>query len=164
SAATSRNTQYGVAGSVTAHTSSSTGASSTSAENTVQFRPPNLGTAKVYGSRNSEPTRFGIATSQNSCATEKWKPALFRRTATVLHSSHTENPRCSAKMENPRLRSSTRRPVRAQNPASSGFRSSIQRAIRHHLPSTDARQAALPPGHPDVAPLERRAHRPETSP
>src|SRR6266516_4052763 len=91
-AATSRNTQYGVPRWPTATASSSSGTTSTAAENTVQVRPPNRGTAKVYGSRSSAPTRFGTATSQNSCAVENPYPALFRLTATVLHSSHTENP------------------------------------------------------------------------
>src|SRR5215217_4142643 len=102
------------------------GISSSSAETTVQFRPPNFGTAKVYGSRSSEPTRFGMATSQNSCCGVKLKPALASIAALTLHSSQTEKPRCSAKIEKIRFRRATGLPVDSQKLGSSGSQWSIQ--------------------------------------
>jgi len=47
------------------------GISSSAALITVQFRPPNFATAKVYGSRNSAPTRVGSAVSRNFWAGSK---------------------------------------------------------------------------------------------
>ena len=41
------------------------GMSSSSALITVQLRPPNLATAKVYGSRSTAPTSVGRAVSRN---------------------------------------------------------------------------------------------------
>ncbi len=69
-AATSAISQNGVSGRVTKYASPLVGISSSSAETTVQFRPPNLGTANVYGSRSVAPTRLGTATSQNSWSVE----------------------------------------------------------------------------------------------
>src|SRR5690242_1636702 len=86
-AAISMNTQNGVSGRRTKKANSSVGIVSSSALTIVQLRPPNFGTANVYGSRSSEPTRFGIATSQNSCLGVKSKPALVRNAALTLHSS-----------------------------------------------------------------------------
>ena len=66
-AAMRQNTQYGVSGRCTAYANPSVGMSSSAALAIVQLRPPNFGTAKVYGSRSSEPTRLGSATSRKSC-------------------------------------------------------------------------------------------------
>src|SRR5215207_6035200 len=93
----------------------------------VQFRPPNLGTASVYGIRRIEPTNGGIATSRKSEPGSKLKPAAGRLTTTMLHSDQTEKPRFSTKIEKARLRQATRRPVRAQKLSSSGRQSAIQR-------------------------------------
>ena len=41
------------------------GTSSSSALTTVQLRPPNTATAKVYGTRSMPPTSVGIATRKN---------------------------------------------------------------------------------------------------
>src|SRR3989442_1392868 len=53
--------------------------------NTVQFRPPKRGTAKVYGSRSAEPTRLGMATSQNFWSMVKVKPSCGRKSTATLH-------------------------------------------------------------------------------
>jgi hypothetical protein len=126
-AATRTKNQYGVPGSLTANASRPVGTTSNRALATVQFRPPNLGTANVYGTRSTEPTKLGTATSQNSWSTENAKPAAGRLTTTTLHSSHTEKARCSARIEKMRFLVATRRPVRFQNDSSSGCQCSIQR-------------------------------------
>ncbi len=99
---------------LTAQASAAHGITSRSAETTVQLRPPNLGTAKVYGSRRVAPTRFGMATSQNSWLSVKAKPTLFRLTVTIDQITQTEKPRCSARIENTRLRRATLRPPPSQ--------------------------------------------------
>src|SRR6266511_3625300 len=70
-----------------------------------------------------------VAVSLNKAGFHFGIAQLFWLVATVLHSSHTENPRCSANIEKTRLRVAVRRPVRSQNPLSSGRQSAIQRAI-----------------------------------
>lgn len=72
-AAISRNPQYGVDGFRTAMASSRVGISSSNPLTTVQLRPPNLGTANVYGIRSIDPTKFGTATRKNSWAAVKPK-------------------------------------------------------------------------------------------
>ena len=67
-----------------------------------------------------EPTRFGTATSTNSCCGVNWKPIFISSAALTLHSSHTEKPRCSAKIDQIKLRFATARPVESQNSGSSG--------------------------------------------
>ena len=67
-AAIRQNIQYGVSGRCTAYANPSVGISSRAALATVQFRPPNFGTAN--GSRSREPTRLGRATSRKSCCGE----------------------------------------------------------------------------------------------
>ena len=67
-AAASAISQNGVAGFVTSNASNVVGMNSSSALTIVQLRPPNFGTAKVYGKRISEPIRPGSATSENSCS------------------------------------------------------------------------------------------------
>ena len=62
-AAASAMGQKGVSGRVTRSASAGVGMKSSSALTIVQLRPPNFGTAKVYGKRISEPTRPGSATS-----------------------------------------------------------------------------------------------------
>src|SRR3954452_12123524 len=125
-AAIATNTQNGVSGRCTKYANNSVGMTSSPALTTVQLRPPTFGTAKVYGSRSSEPTRLGTATSQNSCWGVKSNPAPASRAALTLQSSHTEKPRCSAKIENARLRRATRRPVASQKSGFSGVQCSIQ--------------------------------------
>ena len=70
---------------------------------------------------------IGTATNQNSCRAVKSKPTLASSAALTLHSSQTEKPRCSAKIENARFRRATRLPVVSQNVGSSGSQCSIQR-------------------------------------
>jgi hypothetical protein len=119
-------TQKGVLGFCTTIANSNVGITSSSADTIVQLRPPNFGTAKVYGNRSSEPTRFGIATSQNNCCGLKLKPCLVSSAALTLHSSQTEKPRCSAMMEKNRLRWAIGLPVDSQNSGFSGSQWSIQ--------------------------------------
>ena len=64
SAATSSSTGKGARFS-SATTSPRVGASSSSADMIVQLRPPNRGTAKLYGMRSADPTSTGIDSSQN---------------------------------------------------------------------------------------------------
>src|SRR5690348_4090203 len=120
SAATNSIVPNDVFGSETANASATHGTTRTSADTIVQFRPPNFGTANVYGSRSVAPTRFGIATSQNSWLSVNANPTLFRLTATMLQITQTEKPRCSAKIDRMRLRRAIRLPVDAQNSGSSG--------------------------------------------
>jgi hypothetical protein len=71
-----------------------------------------------------------MATSRNSCETEKSKPTLTSSAALTLQNSHTEKPRCSAKIDQIRLRRATGAPSLSQNSASSGRQSSIHRPVR----------------------------------
>ena len=50
------------------------GMNSSAALTVVHARPPNLGTANVYGIRSIEPTRFGISVSRNSSDTDSVMP------------------------------------------------------------------------------------------
>src|SRR6478609_12086287 len=83
-AAIRQNSQYGVPGFCTATAKPSVGISSSAALAIVQFRPPNLGTANVYGSRSSDPTRLGSATSRNSCCGVNEKPICSRNAELTL--------------------------------------------------------------------------------
>ena len=48
------------------------GRSSRAALMTVQLRPPKVATARVYGSRSTEPTSAGTAVSRNFPAASTW--------------------------------------------------------------------------------------------
>ena len=78
----------------------------------------------------SAPTRLGAATSRNSCWGVKSKPVASSSAAETLQISQTEKPRCSAKIDQTRLRRATRLPPPSQKAASSGRQSSIQRRVR----------------------------------
>src|SRR5438105_3153960 len=93
---------------------SSVGTSRSAALIVVHARPPNLGTANVYGMRNKEPTRFGTRVRRKSSDTESAMPTLPRLRTTTVHSTHTENPMCSANIDQSRFRRATRRPVSDQ--------------------------------------------------
>ncbi len=120
-------TENGVAGLRTKATSSEEGMRSKSALTMVQFRPPNFGTANVYGKRMSAPMRPGTATSVKSWSVVYAKPILGNRGATMLHISQTENPICSARIDQKRLRRATNRPSVSQNVSFSGFQFAIHR-------------------------------------
>src|SRR6266851_4633820 len=92
----------------------------------VQLRPPKRGTAKVYGNRISEPIRPGSATSENSSSVVYVKPACGSLVATMLQMSQIEKPRCSARIDQIRLRRAMNLPFDSQNFSSSGFHSEIQ--------------------------------------
>src|SRR5919206_1353744 len=79
------------------------GISSRAALTTVQFRPPNLATAKVYGSRRIDPTRVGAETRKNFPAASTWYSGPMKSTSTD-HRVHTEKPMCSDSTENSRFR------------------------------------------------------------
>ena len=125
-AAIRQKAQYGVSGRCTKKAKSRVGTSSSAALIIVQLRPPNLGTANVYGSRSSDPTRLGSATSTKSCCGVKEKPICSRNAELTLQISQTEKPRCSAKIDQIRLRRATCRPPPSQNSGSSGRQSSTQ--------------------------------------
>ena len=80
------------------------------------------------------PTRLGIATSQNSWLSVKANPTLFRFTVTIDQITQTENPRCSARIENTRLRRATLRPAPSQKAGSSGSQWVIQRPGARSIP------------------------------
>ena len=65
-AATASMSPNDVSGCVTKYASRRVGMNSSAALTIVQLRPPNRGTAKVYGKRISEPINPGSATSWNS--------------------------------------------------------------------------------------------------
>src|SRR2546421_6219566 len=48
----------------------------------VQLRPPNVATAKVYGSRSTEPTSAGTAVSRNFPAASTWYAGPRKSTST----------------------------------------------------------------------------------
>src|SRR5450830_660892 len=127
SAAIASITPNGVPGRCTAHAMADVGRSSRSADTIVQLRPPNRGTANVYGIRSVAPTRLGTAISQNIWSTLKAKPAAGSCGTTMLQTAHTAKPRNSANTEATRLRCAMRRPPSAQNVGSSGSHLSIQR-------------------------------------
>ena len=64
--------------------------------------------------------RFGTAVSQNCSGTDIAIPTLARLMTTIVHSTQTLKPRCSAKIERARLRRAMRRPVVSQNRSFSG--------------------------------------------
>src|SRR6478735_3809723 len=129
-AAITQKTQNGVSGRCTKNAKSSVGTSSRLALIIVQLRPPNFGTANVYGSRSSEPTRLGSATRKKSCWGVNVNPICSRSAELTLEISPTEKPRCSAKIDQIRLRRATWRPPPSQNSESSGLQSSIQWPVR----------------------------------
>src|SRR4051812_5257340 len=101
------------------------GMRSSAALTTVQFRPPNLATANVYGSRMPAPTAVGSVVSRNFC--DGSSPYSGPRKSTNTDQRlQIENPMCSEKMENMRFRFATFSPFSAQNTGSSGRQSSIQ--------------------------------------
>src|SRR5262245_12966007 len=73
-AATNNSTPKGISGLDTAHASRRHGINSSSAETMVQLRPPNIGTANVYGSRRKAPTPLGTATSQRASVAVRANP------------------------------------------------------------------------------------------
>src|SRR6266568_2080606 len=86
------------------------GSSSRAALMMVQFRPPNLATAKVYGSRSTEPSAVGTAVSRNLPAGSMWY--LGPRNSTMTDQRlQIEKPMCSEKIEKIRFRRATRAPV-----------------------------------------------------
>src|SRR3569833_1343610 len=105
---------------------STAGTSSRVALMTVQLRPPNRATAKVYGSRSTAPSAVGTVVSTNLPAGSMWYSGPRNSTSTD-HRLQTEKPMCSEKMEKTRLRRATRAPFSSQNAWSSGRQSLIQR-------------------------------------
>src|SRR5690348_1448922 len=99
------NTQNGVPPLVTAIMNAIVGISSRTAEMIVQLRPPNFGTAKVYGIRRNEPIRFGREVSRKSWLNVKLKAGFWVISSGVVtdHSSQIEKPRCSAKIDQIKL-------------------------------------------------------------
>src|SRR5918999_3801661 len=98
------------------------GTSSMDALKMVQLRPPNIATAKVYGSRSVDPTSAGTAVRRNFPAGSTPYAGPMNSTSTD-HTVHTENPMCSEKIEKMRLRRATLAPVCDQNSGSSGRQS-----------------------------------------
>src|SRR6478672_6338428 len=101
------------------------GMSSSSALTIVQLRPPNVPTAKVYGSRSAAPSRVGSAVSRTLPAASMPYSGPRNSTSTD-HMLHTENPMCSENTEKIRLRLAIRAPFSVQKSGSSGRQSSIQ--------------------------------------
>src|SRR6478752_4343432 len=129
SAATTRNVVYEVPGSIT-QKAAQVGTRSDSALTTVQLRPPNSATAKVYGTRTTAPTRVAVEIRKNFPAGSMPYSGPMNRTITD-HRDQTENPMCSESTENHRFLRAVLSPVSRQKVSSSGSHFSIQRpAIR----------------------------------
>jgi hypothetical protein len=106
------------------------GMSRSAALTIVQLRPPNLATAKVYGSRTKAPSAVGRAVSRNLPAGSMPNTGSGRNSTSTDHRLQIEKPMCSEKIEKNRLRRATFLPVDSQNCGSSGRQSSIQRPPR----------------------------------
>src|SRR5450755_1799153 len=91
----------------------------------VQFRPPKVATANVYGSRRAAPASVGSAVSRNFPAGSIPHSGPMNSTITD-YMLQTEKPMCSEMTENFRLRLAIRAHLSAQNTGSSGRQSSIQ--------------------------------------
>src|SRR6266702_484267 len=74
----------------------------------------------------SEPISPGSATSGNSWSVVKGNPACGNLGATILQISEMEKPRCSAAIDQMRLRRAMGLPLEFQYFSSSGFQSEIQ--------------------------------------
>ncbi len=72
-----------------------------------------------------DPISPGSDTSVKSCAVVYLNPTLCSFVAAMLQTSHTENPRFSARIDQMRLRRAIDFPLFSQNSASSGFQSLI---------------------------------------
>ena len=94
----------------------------------VQFRPPNLATAKVYGRRTKAPSAVGRVVRRNLPAGSMPNTDSGRKSTSTDHRLQIEKPMCSEKIEKKRLRRATDLPVTSQKEGSSGRQSSI------HLP------------------------------
>ena len=94
------------------------GTSRISAEKIVQLRPPNRATAKVYGSRSTEPDERGHRGQQELPAGSK-PYAGPRNSTSTDHMLQIEKPMCSERIEKIRLRRATRAPPPSQNTSSS---------------------------------------------
>src|ERR1700733_11939742 len=79
-----------------------------------------------------DPTSVGMLTNKNFPAASMWYSGPMNSTSTD-HIVQIEKPMCSDRIENHRLRFAIFAPVRAQNPSSSGFQSSIQFAFKGDL-------------------------------
>src|SRR5437016_165184 len=73
------------------------GSSSSDALMMVQFRPPKTATARVYGSRSTEPTSAGTAVNRNLPAGSMWYFGPRNNTMTD-QIVQIEKPMCSEKM------------------------------------------------------------------
>src|SRR5207302_4026885 len=62
----------------------SVGMSSRAALIVVHARPPNLGTANVYGMRNIEPMRLGTSVRRNNSDTDRLMPMFARLMTTIV--------------------------------------------------------------------------------
>src|SRR5688572_13611743 len=67
------------------------GTNSSAALTVVHARPPNLGTARVYGIRKRDPTRFGVNVRRKSSETDSVIPAFPRLSTTTVQSTQTQN-------------------------------------------------------------------------
>src|SRR5215210_7044111 len=108
------------------------GISSSAALTIVQLRPPNLATAKVYGSRTKAPSAVGSVVSRNLPAGSMPNTGSGRKSTSTDHRLQIEKPTCSEKIEKNRFRRATVFPVDSQNRGSSGRQSSI------HVPARPA--------------------------
>jgi hypothetical protein len=68
---------------------------------------------------------LGTAVSQNSSGTDRAMPMFARLMTTIVQRTHTENPRFSARIDQPRFRRAICFPVVSQNVSSSGSQCSI---------------------------------------
>src|SRR5271170_5351339 len=123
--ATTMKVVYDVPGWAMKKTVNAVGIASTSAENIVQLRPPNLATAKVYGIRRIAPTSVGTATRKNLPAASMWYTFCGMNSTITDQIDHTEKPTCSAKIDQIRLRRAIFAPPLFQASSSSASQSSM---------------------------------------
>ena len=114
-----------VPGSITVN-AATVGMSRRPAETIVQFRPPKIATAKVYGTRTTAPTSVTIEVSRNLSAGVSPYSGPMKSTSTD-HMVQIEKPMCSESTEKKRFRRATFSPVSFQKASFSGSQCWIQR-------------------------------------
>ncbi len=120
---------------------------------TVHVRPPKTGTARVWGTLRTAPTRVTTDSDRNFCSGVVEKPCSGIMNGTSTDQMlHTEKPMCSEAMEAQRLRRATWRPVSSQNRRSSGsqweIRSPTARGARRPVSEVTSGAFLLDGGRP----------------
>ena len=120
--ASSRKTQNGVAGFITAKPSPRQGRILAKVASAITLRVPKIGIRNMWISRSEPPARPGIAVSQNNCISVNLNPMPGKRTTTALMTNQVANDRTSEMVVIHSVRQAILLPVDSQNagpPASS---------------------------------------------